>query len=513
MAEISDYEVAQIKGSIERFAQKYKEITTALSRARYDSTISSAESKLSTYVRAEEAALKSTQRIIEKGYSGSGGFFSREGFDRMLSQKNEEFSSQVLKILTDYNSTISQIRAALPKIGAMSVDYSCFSSSDYSGDTEFAVFSKDTLFGAGVYPESVTPNNDERGKLPFEAEETNDSSAVGETFKVDIPIEAGEWETPGELTVIAPGDIENTTIEKIICTNVTEIQANAFKYVTGLKVIVISKSIKLININAFRGLENKCVIAFKGDKDSIVSTLPQLDALANRKVIFNYLDGDENDSSKIEVFSTHTVEPKANKRIVIKANTPLNTIEIKEVFLNRNARLGLTLSELEQGIAAANSETDKDRILLEALKIKRLRDIEENSFWNYAISLQEIIKLSRKLNLVDEALNAIFALFFLDSSGYRMINGKYNQYKQDASQMYYHPKMQMNDLYELQNEIALSNEELAQRYKASPYVIELNKAIKDAYYSVEDSIKLMLMALDNADYIFYPAQSGIIRRH
>lgn len=160
-----------------------------------------------------------------------------------------------------------------------------------------------------------------------------------------------------------------------------------------------------------------------------------------------------------------------------------------------------------------DSETDKDRILLEALKIKRLRDIEENSFWNYAISLQEIIKLSRKLNLVDEALNAIFALFFLDSSGYRMINGKYNPFKQDASQMYYHPKMQMNDLYELQKEIALSNEELAQRYKASPYVIELNKAIKDAYYSVEDSIKLMLMALDNADYIFYPAQSGIIRRH
>lgn len=513
MAEISDYEVAQIKGSIERFAKKYKEIATALSRARYDSTISSAESKLSTYVRTEEAALKSAQRIIEKGYSGSGGFFSREGFDRMLSKKSEEFSSQVMKILTDYNSTISQIKAALPKIGAMSVDYSCFSSSDYSGDTEFAVFSKDTLFGAGVYHESVTPNNDEREKLSFEAEETNDSSAVGETFKVGVPREAGEWETPGELTVIAPGDIENTTIEKIICTNVTEIQANAFKYVTGLKVIVISKSIKLININAFRGLENKCVIAFKGDKDSIVSTLPQLDALANRKVIFNYLDGDENDSSKIEVFSTPTVEPKTNKRIVIKANTPLNTIEIKEVFLNRNARLGLTLSELEQGIAAANSETDKDRILLEALKIKRLRDIEENSFWNYAISLQEIIKLSRKLNLADEALNAIFALFFLDSSGYRMINGKYNPFKQDASQMYYHPKMQMNDLYELQKEIALSNEELAQRYKASPYVIELNKAIKDAYYSVEDSIKLMLMALDNADYIFYPVQSGIIRRH
>lgn len=513
MAEISDFEVREIKESISRFSKKYNEITTALSRNRYDSTISSAESKLSTYVRAEETALKSAQRAIEKGFSGSGGFFSREGFDRMLSQKSEEFSSKALKILTDFDSTISQIRSALPKVGATSVDYSRFSSSDYSGDTEFAIFSTDTLFGAGVYSESVIPNNEEREELSFDAEETSDSVPVAETVKIDVPREAGEWKTPDELTVIAPGDIENTTIEKIICTNVTEIQANAFKYVTGLKVIVISKSIKLININAFRGLENKCVIAFKGDKESVVSTLPQLDALANRKVVFNYMNGDENDSSRVEVFSMPTAEPKANKRIVIKANTPLNTIEIKETFLNRNAKLGLTLSELEQGIVAANSDTDKDRILFEALKIKRLRDIEENSFWNYATSLQEILKLSRKLNLVDEALNAIFGLFFLDSSGYRMINGKYNPYKQDASQMYYHPKMQMNDLYEMQKEHTLSNEELAQRYKESPYVIELNKAIKDAYYSVEDSIKLMLMALDNADYIFYPAQSGIIRRH
>ena len=94
-----------------------------------------------------------------------------------------------------------------------------------------------------------------------------------------------------------------------------------------------------------------------------------------------------------------------------------------------------------------------------------------------------------------------------------MVNGKYNPFKQAASQICYHPKMQMHDLYELQKEMDLSDDELARKYKESPYVIELNNAIEDAYYSVEDSIALMLMALKNADYVFYPAQSGIIRRH
>ena len=409
MADLSDFEVREIKESISRFSKKYSEISSALSCARYDSTISSAESKLSTYARAEDAALKAAQKIIEKGYSGSGGFFSREGFDRMLSKKSEEFGNKVLKILSDYGTTISQIQSALPKIGGASVDYSRFSSSDYSGDTEFNVFSADSSFAASVNTESIrTANVVEKEEISFEDEKTDDSPLVAEPVNVVIPR--------------------------------------------------------------------------------------------------------ENKTPRVEVRSKPATEQKTSKRIVIKANTPLDTVEIKETFLNRNAKLGLTMAELDQGIVAANSDTDKDRILFEALKIKRLRDLEENSFWNYAISLQEIIKLSRKFELEDEALSAIFGLFFLDSSGYRMVNGKYNPYKQDGTQMYYHPKMQMADLCEIRASHPLSDDELAKKYRSSQYVLELNNKIKDAYYTIEDSISLMLMALKDPEYKFFPYLSGVNRR-
>ncbi len=512
MAELSDHAIREIKESIKRFSKKYQEITTFLSRSRYDSIISSAETKLSVYVRAEENAVKTAQRIIDKGYNGSGFLFSTEGIEKILSKKSQDFGNRVLKIMTDYGDAISQIRLALPKIGSSSIDYLRFSSSDYSGDTEIELFARDTSYGGAINSDIQTNENEVFTKNTYDSEDLEPSTV--ETATIVPPSEAYEWNTPEELTAIAPGAISNTTIEKIVCTNVTEIQANAFKYVHGLKIVVISKSIKLININAFRGIKNKCIIAFKGDKASVTSSISQLDALANCKVIFSYNNGDENDPSKIEMLTRQTsVETKVNKRIVIKAKTPLNTIEIKELFLKRNERLGLTLSELEQGITVAQSDTDKDRILLEALKIKRKRDLDENSYWNYATALKEIIKLSRKLNYIDEALNAIFGLFFLDSSGYRMINGKNNPYKQDPKRMYYDPKKQMNDLYEMQQVNLLSEGELTVKYKSSPYVIELSKVIKDAYYSIDDSIKLMLMALENADYIFYPAKSGITRQN
>ena len=36
MADLSDFEVREIKESISRFSKKYSEISSALSRARYD---------------------------------------------------------------------------------------------------------------------------------------------------------------------------------------------------------------------------------------------------------------------------------------------------------------------------------------------------------------------------------------------------------------------------------------------------------------------------------------------
>lgn len=510
MADLNEFEVKQIQESLVLFSKKYNELTTRISRSRYDYSISSAEAKLSTYVRTEEVALKAAQKIIEKGFSGSGFLFSKEGLNNILSKKSEQVSQEILEILSSHNDFISQIRVCLPKIGTNKVDYSDFGAAMYSGDVEitplYVPISEDDQIQLNENSSAVPENNIESTTQSFVPQ-------IAESIHFDAPIDAKEWTTPDNVSILSPGIIANATIEKLVCTNITEVQANAFKYINGLKLIVISDAIKTININAFRGLANSCIIAFISNKDTLLSAGVQLSAIENRNVIFSYKAGDENNDKKVEHYSTPKEICAKPKRITIKAATPLNTIEIKKTFLSRNAKLNLTMDELEQGIVAAETDVDKNKILLETLKIKRIRDIRENSFWNYAITLQEIIKLSKSLNLKDEELNAIFGLFYLDSSGYRMINGKYNPYKQSAEQMYYHPKMQMGDLYELQKENPLSDAELSERYRKSPYVIELSEIIKDAYYSVEDSIKLMLIAMKNSAYIFYPAKSGIIRQH
>lgn len=511
MADVNEFEVKLIQESLVRFSKKYNELTTRISRSRYDYLISSAETKLSAYVRTEESALKAAQKIIEKGFSGSGFLFSKEGLNNILSKKSEQVSQEVLKILSSHNDFISQIRTGLPKIGTDKVDYSNFDATMYSGDVEIA-----PLY-VPISENDQIQTNENSSDVQDDTVESSTQSFVpqiAESIHIDAPIDAKEWATPDNVSILSPEIIENATIEKLVCTNITEIQANAFKYINGLKLIVISDAIKTININAFRGLANSCIIAFISNKDALLSAGVKLAAIENRNVIFSYKAGDENNDKRVEHYSTPKEICAKPKRITIKASAPLNTIEIKETFLSRNARLNLTMDELERAIIATETDVDKNKILLEALKIKRIRDIRENSFWNYALTLQEIIKLSKSLNLKDEELNAIFGLFYLDSSGYRMINGKYNNpYKQSAEQMYYHPKMQMGDLHELQKENPLSDAELSERYRKSPYVIELSEIIKDAYYSVEDSIKLMLMALKNSAYIFYPAKSGIIRQH
>lgn len=79
--------------------------------------------------------------------------------------------------------------------------------------------------------------------------------------------------------------------------------------------------------------------------------------------------------------------------------------------------------------------------------------------------------------------------------------------------MQYHPKMELGDLYEIVRDNNLSADVLSEGYRNSAYVKELSSRITNSYYSIDDSIKLMHMALQNPDYPFYPAQSGIRRKN
>ena len=170
------------------------------------------------------------------------------------------------------------------------------------------------------------------------------------------------------------------------------------------------------------------------------------------------------------------------------------------------------MEELERGIIAAESETDKDKILLEALRIKRRRDLRENSFRYYAATLEEIAKLCKEQERTLEELDAVCGLLYLASLGYGTSDGESNPQKQAAEEICYRPE-QLQELRELQHGGALSRGGLAARYRESPYVTELQAAMKEPYYSVENSIELMLLALQDSASVFYPAKAGVARNH
>lgn len=510
MAEISDYEIRQINESIRNFTAKYEKLSKRLSSDSYANTFYKAQEQLKIYSSQEEKAIKYAEKAIDKAYNGYGFLFSREGFNTILSKKGEECSQVISNILTEYSENIDGIIQSLPSIDNYRIRVKFYEASEYSGDKEYSEFADFNLtkdsqvgsFGVGI----VNTEYEHQQKN----EETSYKSIPEEAITITPNTVSDIYETSPTQQVLGIGSVSNVTVRKFICHSISEIQANAFKSVNGLEIIVISDSIRSININAFRGIDNNCIIAFRGAKESVLNILPSIDCLNNRRVIFAYQDGDEN-LNKAEPFSTPQVTKP--KRVIIKANTPLDNNEIKEVFVSRNSNYGISLEELNKGIELANDNINKDLILFETLKIKRIRDLNDNSYWNYANTLQGIIKYSTNLGLTEEALAAIFGLFFLDSSGYRMVNGKYNPYKQEPTSMYYHPKMQLNDLCQIQNKVHYSTDELKTKYKSSPYVCELNQKITDAYYSIDDSIQLMLMALDKPEYPFYPAQSGIVRKH
>lgn len=502
MAQLSDYEVSQIQRSIQDFTTKYNEIIRKLSKDRYSSDLRKAESALSSYTREEGAALKETESIISKKMNGSG-FFSHGGLNKILENKVNDSNKQVGEILDSFNKEISAIFESLPRIGVGGrTDYS-FEETEYEGDVDYS--------------------SDE-----FNYVKTNDSFSFGTSFEsyedVSVPTKSnevsisqtalvGEYTTDKKDTVISIGSVSNESLTKFRCSNVKEIQANAFKGCPNLNLIVINKGIEKININSFRGISNDCLIAFEDSKETIETMFTDKSFLVNRKVIFNYSYGDENYDKSDVYQAAETKNSVSEKRTVIRKGTPLDTNEVKQNFLDKNSKYSLNLDELNEGIVNAGTNVDKDQILYEALLARRKRALSDGSYWDYASALGYALKFARKLNKTEDALSIIYGLLYLDSSGYRMVNGKYNSYKQSPDQMYYHPKMEFGDLYSIVSENGYTSEYLSSGYRNSPYVKELNDKIKDSYYSIDDSIKLMIMALQDPDHPFYPAQSGIIRKH
>lgn len=512
MPTLSDYELEQIKKSIQNINTKTSDIKRTLSRNRYSSDISKARDTLRSYSNAENTGLKNAEKTINKAMNGSG-FFSNGGFNKAIENKANDSYKEVGRVIGDYFKEIDALIEALPQIGIKGKTTYSFEASEYEGDKDYSTdnFTANSDFSSGGFAISFGAID----QYEHTSRDNGDAarSEPEQQFEYSKTSYSEELVTDRNTTVIGIGSISNPNLKRVILTCVKEIQANVFRGCDNLELLVINKDVQSIDINAFRGLKDTCILAFESDKTVALSKFSDVSCLNGRQIIFGYLSGDEKRNKASSFQIEQKADAKPAKKTIIRKDTPLDNNEIKALFLERNSKYSLNMDELNTGIANAGTNVDKDLIIYYALLARRKRALNEGSYWDYASALGYALKAGNGKVPQDERLAIICGLLFLDSSGYRMVNGKYNPYMQEPDQMCYHPKMELGDLFEIVSANGLTNEQLAAGYKQSPFVAELQSSMKKPYYTVDDSIKLMHMALKNPDYPFYPAQSGIIRKN
>lgn len=503
MAQLSEYEINQINKSISNFYDIVNRITKILQRNSFSNSFRDAQAKLSSYTDVENRAIDGAKKAMAKAMKSSGGFFSSEGLNKILDKKVNDSAKQVEDLFDEFMSDISSMMSNFPKLCCGSTV--SFSFSKMESKKEYRNFNFD-FNGSGSSEFNTFSNKHE----PMEdgedvSEQLGKVSTEEESSDINNLV-ISEYTTDKSLAVLGINAISNPNFKKIRLSNVKEIYANAFIGSNNLELIVISNSIEKINVNAFRKLNSNCVIAFECSKDKALSLFQDTAAINGKKVIFDYKSEDDI-LNKSELY----VKSEQQKKIIIKKDTPLDNDEIKQLYIDRNQKYSLTIDELNEGIKRAGTNIDKEKILYHASLARRKNALNEGSFWDYANAVWNAIDLIKASQDLDNILSMIFGLLYLDSSGYRMVDGKYNPFMQDPSMMCYHPKMEFGILTDLIAQYNLSDSYLVEVYNKSLFVKELNKKFDKPYYSIKSSIKLMLMAIKMPGDYFYPAKSGIKR--
>lgn len=509
MAQLSESEINQIKNSISKFYNKSDRITQKLQNDlyKYKDSLRRAKSNLSIYSDNANKALEETEKAIDKVMNSSEGLFSNDGFYKYLEKEVNKYERDVENLFDKYKKSISSIIFRLPVLTSPS-SISFLNSED---EEKYENSKNDTIVETQetICIDSKNDSFNEDKSIAIKEDDSLEVVEDNDTSNNIVNDSAiSEYITDESLTILGIYAISDPNMKKITLSNVKEIYANAFKGSDNLELIVISNSIEKININAFRTLNKDCIIAFECDKTTAISLFRDDIALDGKKVIFDYKSGDEN-LDKYELYIKQ--ESKKEKRIIIKKETPLDNNEIKELFISRNSKYQLTIQELNKGIEKAGTNIDKKKILYYASLERRINALNKGSYWDYANALGNALGIAKASDDLENVLSIIFGLLYLDSSGYRMVNGKYASVMQDPLTICYNPKMEFGVLTDLIVEHNLSEKYLVNIYIKSLFVKELTEKFEKPYYSLESSIQLMLIAIKVPGNYFYPAQSGIKR--
>jgi len=478
----SEFEILNIQRYSESFFRTYDLLTSDFNTEKIKNLLEKANENFSNYIDSQNDAIKSTEDAIAEAFNGSAGiFFSKQGINEIFNQIITKYQTETSNILNDYFNCVNEILASLPVVG-LDPDLKQFEQTMYEGDQKYTAGNLGSEISGGDYLSALSTLS----KI--------NSLMFGDENKSIFIHGQKEYKTDDNIKVLGINAITDKNVEKIICSNVQEIKAFAFKGCDKLKFIQISNKIKKLNINCFRGISKECLIAFENSEKEIENINKSNDWLEGRRVIFDY-NGNDNSS----VIFKKKIQPKPK-------------LSADEKFLKKYSRYKLSIDNLNYAYAKNSNPENKDLQLMYSLISKSKEVLESFDYFEYGCLLDKAMKIAYQFELDDIALDIGYGLVYLDSSGFRMKNSEEDP-KQTYEAMCYHPKTAFGCLCLLIDKNNLSDNDITNGYKNSQTVRELEKLLIKPYYSVKDSIALLLEAKENPECIFYPCNSDIGRRN
>lgn len=442
MAQLDPNEIRKIEESIKNINSTLSSINRTLSK-HSNSNNRNISQKLNSFTKETEAFNKSLNKIVNKAISGSGTFFRTEGFNDFINKQINKLNEKANKLFDDSNSKIRELISNLDNLNLVAIENGTITKEFV--DNPYAIYSaeeeeddNDSSFAEDKNTSNNSIDNNDNGDSQYNIEK--DENDTNEDFDLDNDIDSEEENDEEDL------DYEN------------EDEDNDAE-------------------------EDEVGDLDDDDFDDFVDSLTGI-------IEEELLNSTKNDEEvKEEEQSTK------EKRKVIRKNTPLDTDEIKNLYIQRNPRYNLNLSQLNQGIQDAGTNVDKNEILKFAMYAKLKDDMNGNDFF-YVLN---DVKLLLEFNKDDktESLNLIFLNFLLYSTGYSSAHSK-ALYRDDFDQSYIDPRLCSYPLIDI-NGGEKTEEELYDIYINGKYVNELFGKLPKPFFDVKTCAKIMLIAYKNPD--------------
>ena len=230
------------------------------------------------------------------------------------------------------------------------------------------------------------------------------------------------------------------------------------------------------------------------------SLIEEKNSSLNSGLISNIDDilGHKKDESSITSSETKYT---SNKKIVIRKNTPLDSDEIKELFIIRNSRYNLRLDELNAGIEFAGNNVDKSKILLGAMYKKYSNDLKNKDYFDLLRDIDLIIEFIQESDKV-ESLNLLFSKFYLLVSGFSMAHSC-DQRREPFENVNVDPTLVTRKIIEINNSLNFDEVTLMDMFVKSKYAVELFNSLSNPFYDLVTSSKIMIVSCKNPNEILY----------